>query len=82
MEEKTKNQDYQNPQVFTNINSVKMSNHDFFNFFTKIEWDNIVAENYPIALILGEIDNYKDYKNQYGTKFSHNCLQVISKKYL
>ncbi|NES76151.1 MULTISPECIES: AAA-like domain-containing protein [unclassified Okeania] len=78
--EKTKNQDYQNPQVFTNINSVKMSNHDFFNFYTKIEWNNIVAENYPIALILGEIDNYQVYKNQYGTKFSHNCLQVISKK--
>ncbi|GGA20125.1 AAA-like domain-containing protein [Okeania sp. KiyG1] len=80
--EKNKNQDDLHPQVFTNINSVKMSNHDFFNFYTKIEWDNIVAENYPIALILGEIDNYTVYQNQYGTKFSQNCLQIISKKFL
>lgn len=80
VEEKNQNKDFQNPQIFTNINSVKMSNHNFFNFYTKIEWDSIAAENHPIALILGEIDNYEVYKEQYGTKFIHHCVQIISQK--
>ncbi len=74
---RTKYRDYQGSQLSTNLQMIKVSNHDFFNFCMQVEWQTMAVNNSPIGLILSEIDNYQIYKQKYGVEFTNYCLEII-----
>ena len=73
----------------TNKKLAKLSSRDqltgLFNrrtFEEKIEkeWKNAIRELEPIAIIMLDIDNFKDFNDNYGHLAGDNCLQKISRK--
>lgn len=54
-------------------------NRQEFERVLKKEWRYAIRESEPIALVMIDIDNFKDFNDHYGHLAGDNCLQDISK---
>ena len=50
-----------------------------FEKIIKKEWRNSIREATPISLIMIDIDNFKEFNDNYGHLAGDNCLQKVSK---
>ncbi len=54
-------------------------NRQEFESVLKKEWRYAIRESEPIALVMIDIDNFKDFNDHYGHLAGDNCLQDLSK---
>lgn len=53
-------------------------NRGFFDRTLKEEWIRHLREGSPLCLIMIDIDNFKDYNDQYGHVAGDGCLKTVS----
>jgi diguanylate cyclase (GGDEF)-like protein/PAS domain S-box-containing protein len=56
----------------------KLSNRRRFDEYLEVEWRRQARTHNPIALILGDVDFFKNYNDQYGHQAGDSCLKAVA----
>lgn len=58
----------------------QIANRRHFNICIHQEWKRLMRDKKPISLILGDIDNFKQFNDSFGHIAGDKCLQKIAQK--
>lgn len=66
-------------ETLSRIDSLtEVANRRFFNETLDKEWNRALRENIPIALMIIDVDHFKDYNDCYGHLKGDECLQTVA----
>jgi diguanylate cyclase (GGDEF)-like protein len=71
------NQELQKMAILDELTQI--ANRRYFNQYLEQEWKRCQREQYPLALILGDVDAFKKYNDFYGHQAGDRCLQQVAK---
>lgn len=58
---------------------LRIANRKYFDSRLHDEWNRAIREQYPIGLLMMDVDFFKNYNDQYGHLAGDACLQAIAK---
>ncbi len=56
----------------------QIANRRRFDSYLDIEWQRMKREKKPLALVLGDIDFFKNYNDNYGHQAGDDCLTAVA----
>lgn len=56
-----------------------IANRRKFDITMDMEWRRAIREEYPITLLMVDIDHFKEYNDQYGHQAGDVCIQLVAK---
>ena len=69
-----------NQQIFILFDELtQIPNRRYFNRYFQEEWRRCQRNNYPMSLLLCDLDYFKSYNDYYGHQQGDNCLKQVAK---
>lgn len=56
-----------------------LANRRYFDQYLQQEWQRLKREQQNISMILGDVDFFKKYNDNYGHQMGDQCLQMVAK---
>jgi diguanylate cyclase (GGDEF)-like protein len=57
----------------------QLPNRRYYDYFVNREWKRAMRQNYPLSLIMVDIDYFKNYNDHFGHIQGDHCLQQVAK---